>query len=80
MALKLSATTKKVLDFGLSIAGLAVGAAITQGYIGGVVGLAAGYLVSDLIAEVDTGNVPVATILNQVEQVAQKEGASAPSA
>ncbi|MHB8603518.1 MAG: hypothetical protein ACYC9R_12865 [Nitrosotalea sp.] len=70
--MKISATMKKFLDFGLAIAGFAVGLATNTGVIGPVVGLGAGYLVSDLIAEVDAGTIDTATLTTQIETIATK--------
>ncbi|MGI0081158.1 MAG: hypothetical protein ACRECH_16230 [Nitrososphaerales archaeon] len=69
---KLSATQKKILDFVLALAGMGVGLALQQGIIGGLTGLAGGYLVSDVISYVDTGSVQVSAIETQVADLVSK--------
>ncbi|MHB8565727.1 MAG: hypothetical protein ACYC7D_05365 [Nitrososphaerales archaeon] len=72
MTTKVSASLKKWLDFLLAIAGFAVGLATNTGLVGPVIGLGAGYLVSDLVAEVDAGAVDPATLTAQIETIATK--------
>ena len=70
--MKVSTNIKKVLDFCLAIAGFAVGLATNTGIIGPVVGLGCGYLVSDIVSEVDAGTVDTATLTQQIETILPK--------
>ncbi|HZW58256.1 MAG TPA: hypothetical protein VFF30_18350 [Nitrososphaerales archaeon] len=72
MSTKVSAGRKKILDFVLAICGFALGLATNTGIVGPTVGLAGGYLVSDLIAEVDNGTVSTDTLTQQIEAVLPK--------
>ncbi len=67
-ALRLSANVKKVLDFALAVAGAGIALAVQQSLISAAIGLAAGYLVSDVLTYVDTGTLPsIATVASQAE-------------
>jgi len=70
--MKISPKEKKILDFVLALAGFGVGLATNTGIIGPTVGLAAGYFVSDLVTEVDTGAIDAATLATQIETIATK--------
>ena len=70
--MKVSPNAKKFLDFALAVAGFAVGLATNSGIIGPVIGLGAGYLVSDMIAEVDNGTIDPAALTSQIETIATK--------
>ena len=70
--MKISPNEKKVLDFVLALAGFAVGLATNTGIIGPVVGLGAGYFVSDVVAEVDNGTIDPTALTAQIETIATK--------
>ena len=69
-ALKISANMKKLVDFLLAVAGSGIALAVQQSYISAVVGLAAGYAVSDILSEVDNGSVSLPALAAQVDKIA----------
>ena len=75
-ALKLSPNMKKLVDFALAVVGAGIALAVQQSYISAVVGLAAGYAVSDVLTYVDTGALPsIATVATQAETATKQGGA-----
>lgn len=68
--MKVSAKEKRWIDIACGLVGTVAGYLVTHGVIGTSIGLAVGYLASDIMSEVDTGSSPsVATIASQVASV-----------